>query len=300
MKMLQQEILNKIIIDRDLCNGCEACIEICPRDCLTIDIDKKAIVNSSLCHDCGHCISICPKKAIKHRYLPNEDYGLIEDKIDLAEVTGEKMYYFLKALRSTRKYKQKEVKKEILERLVDLVRYAPTGHHSQNVVITIITNPGEIQKIKDVFSKVCYDFIKKADNPIITLIMKLIGKGGKVRKMKEASPRFIRMINGFKEGIDYLFHGAPVIVIFHANKKSIVPADNCTIASDYMRIAAQAENLGSCYIGYLTQFARNSKQIRKVIHLPQNHQVYQTIILGHPKHQFKTFVSRKSSKVQWF
>lgn len=53
-------------IDQELCNGCKACVETCPTDCLRIDPDqKKAVVRyPEDCMLCGWCVAVCPKDAV--------------------------------------------------------------------------------------------------------------------------------------------------------------------------------------------------------------------------------------------
>ena len=51
-----------VVIDKDTCVGCEACVSACPVDGLFMD-DDKAAVNDE-CIDCGTCVDACPVEAI--------------------------------------------------------------------------------------------------------------------------------------------------------------------------------------------------------------------------------------------
>ena len=51
------------VIDKEKCDGCEECLEVCPPEAITI-IDGKAIINDNLCEECGECVPECPLKAI--------------------------------------------------------------------------------------------------------------------------------------------------------------------------------------------------------------------------------------------
>lgn len=54
-----------ISLDRNECNGCKACIEICPFDALEYDaVNKKVQADHNKCYGCGICRSACKKNAI--------------------------------------------------------------------------------------------------------------------------------------------------------------------------------------------------------------------------------------------
>jgi ferredoxin len=55
----------KMVIDYDLCEGCESCIEVCP-DAIELRGDGKAYVIKDDCDgcDCEEAAGICPTEAI--------------------------------------------------------------------------------------------------------------------------------------------------------------------------------------------------------------------------------------------
>ena len=55
------------------CRGCLAhrCIEVCPRDAITI-VNKKAVIDKSKCVECGKCQTACPFSAVTNRVRPCE------------------------------------------------------------------------------------------------------------------------------------------------------------------------------------------------------------------------------------
>ena len=55
----------RMVIDEDLCEGCESCVEICP-DALEMGDDGKAHVTADNCDscDCEEAVGICPVEAI--------------------------------------------------------------------------------------------------------------------------------------------------------------------------------------------------------------------------------------------
>lgn len=67
------------VIDRDLCTGCEECIDICPMDAIKPE-DGLAQVMEQRCIGCGLCVPTCPVEAIsmkerKDRGAPPETFA---------------------------------------------------------------------------------------------------------------------------------------------------------------------------------------------------------------------------------
>lgn len=52
------------IKEKKNCCGCSACVQVCPKQCITFDEDKQGfrypLVNKDVCIDCGLCEKVCP------------------------------------------------------------------------------------------------------------------------------------------------------------------------------------------------------------------------------------------------
>jgi coenzyme F420-reducing hydrogenase delta subunit/Pyruvate/2-oxoacid:ferredoxin oxidoreductase delta subunit len=73
-------------IDKELCLGCEMCIEMCPYQAIEIGEDGKPEVIKVLCKGCGTCGASCPAKAITMRHFT--DSQLIA-QLDLISTEGD-------------------------------------------------------------------------------------------------------------------------------------------------------------------------------------------------------------------
>ena len=64
------------ISDKSLCCGCNACIDVCPKDAIKLEVDIEGfwypLVDLSKCIDCGLCEKICPELHIED--LKKNDY----------------------------------------------------------------------------------------------------------------------------------------------------------------------------------------------------------------------------------
>lgn len=52
-----------VVINKETCIGCAACIDTCPTEALTM-VDEKAVCDAEKCVDCSACIDACPVEAI--------------------------------------------------------------------------------------------------------------------------------------------------------------------------------------------------------------------------------------------
>ena len=51
------------IVNKETCNGCAECIEVCPLDAIEVK-DGVAVVDEDTCGDCGACVDACPTESI--------------------------------------------------------------------------------------------------------------------------------------------------------------------------------------------------------------------------------------------
>jgi heterodisulfide reductase subunit A len=70
---------NKAVIDASICDGCGACVEVCPESAISLR-GGAAHVNELLCSGCGACIPSCPRDAI-------DQQGLSESQLS-AQIRG--------------------------------------------------------------------------------------------------------------------------------------------------------------------------------------------------------------------
>ena len=51
-------------VDVEECTGCEACVEVCPVEAISMK-DDKAVIDPETCTECETCVPECPVEAIK-------------------------------------------------------------------------------------------------------------------------------------------------------------------------------------------------------------------------------------------
>lgn len=53
-----------VVIEKDKCNGCGECVDICPADVLELVDEKSEPTNMEECLGCESCVETCPEGAI--------------------------------------------------------------------------------------------------------------------------------------------------------------------------------------------------------------------------------------------
>ncbi len=65
-------------VHEDRCDGCGACLALCPKNAIVMNDDNKAQVVEALCVGCGACISSCPQEALDlHGYTNAQLYAAV-------------------------------------------------------------------------------------------------------------------------------------------------------------------------------------------------------------------------------
>ena len=54
----------ELTIDKDKCNGCGECVDICPAEVLEMVDNKTEVANIDECLGCESCVETCPESAI--------------------------------------------------------------------------------------------------------------------------------------------------------------------------------------------------------------------------------------------
>ncbi len=82
-------------VHQDICDGCEKCLDSCPKKAISMNDKGKAEVNETLCLGCGSCIASCPLEAIDLNYYTNEQlYAQIEASLSNKKETEKRILIF--------------------------------------------------------------------------------------------------------------------------------------------------------------------------------------------------------------
>ncbi len=244
-------------IDYEKCTNCKICIDDCATSNLSIDEAQGRVFydKSQPCISCGHCISICPEDAIVYKNMKDDPVSFegIQDPSTL--ISYETFHNFLAAKRSTRQYKKDKVPRETMEKVLNSMKYAPTGANMRNLKCLIISDE---EKIKTLSRAILDSLIANPRMPEI---------------YRE------QLIKRKETGKDVIFYEAPHVLVMHSNNAS--DNVNASIVITYGMLSAQSLGLGTCWIGLASAGLIGSKEIRKNI-LGLNDKILGVMIIGYP------------------
>jgi nitroreductase/NAD-dependent dihydropyrimidine dehydrogenase PreA subunit len=291
---------NQISFNCDICLKCGICGEICPnkiivknREGMTVFQDRE-----QLCFQCGQCMSVCPTSAIFVSGLSYE-----EDFCDIPEKGEYEKAFFdmILSRRSVRNFKDKPVPKEMLERIINSLSYAPIAFPPVKTEVIVIQNPNDIKRALPYFIEL-YDYLYQAfQNPIKRFFIKRnVGEKKYMQMQNHLIPLLKVRLPGLKNGTeDTITRHAPAMLLFHTDKKGEDINVDLSIAVTYCIIAAHAMGLGATIMDIIPPAINKKKELREIFGVPDDHEVIASIILGFPKYNYLRGIKRRLKSVRW-
>ena len=183
--------------------------------------------------------------------------------------------------RSTRKYSNRMPDRELIETVIDAGRHAPSGGNNQTTHMIVFTDKEMLKTLADLVQG---EFVKMEITE---------GMYGSLKNSITAS----------RKG-GYVFHyNAPVFIVM-ANKKGYGNAmADSACALENMMVAANAIDLGSCWINQLHWLDENESIRQYMIEhgMVEDETITGGLILGYPEsgELNRTPLERKGNPVTW-
>lgn len=291
---------NQISFNRDACLKCGICGEICPNKIICKNSEGMTTLEDreQLCFKCGQCMSVCPTSAISVSGLSYE-----EDFCDIPEKEEYEKNFFnlILSRRSVRNFKDKPVPKEMLERIIGSLSYAPAGFTPVKTEVIVVQNPNDIKRAFPYFVEL-YDYLFQAfQNPIKRFFIKKNVGDKKYKQMQNHLMPLLKVrLPGLKNGTeDTITRNAPAMLLFHTDKKGEDIDADLYIAATYCIIAAHAMGLGATIMDIIPPAINKKKELREIFGVPDEHEVIVSVILGFPKYDYRRGIIRRLKSVRW-
>ena len=163
--------------------------------------------------------------------------------------------------RSTRKYKADPVAPEILQKVVEAGRYAPSGGNNQTNHFLVVQSPDVAEKL-----------VGLAEAAF-----------AKMEADENTYPSLRNSILASKKGGYVFTYRAPVLIVVANRKDYGNNMADAVAAVENMMIAANALDLGSCYINQLYWLNEEPSLLAALreLGLKENERVYASMALGY-------------------
>jgi len=268
-------------IDAEKCQRDEFCVRECPTAIIRLSktegIPVIAPGSEGNCLDCGHCVAVCPHDALSHERIQIGDCPLIREELRLSE---EQAVQFLRSRRSVRRFLDKPVEKEKIQRLIEASRYSPTAGNSQLVQWLVLNDKKQIAEIAGMTVDWLRDVVKDP-------------------RIAAASPYLPMVIAAWDAGTDSVLRGTPVLIVASAPKEAINGTVDITLALSYLDLLAPVMGLGTCWAGLLQAALLSSSAIYRAVGIPDRHPHHYPMMLGYPELKYYRLPERRAPKVRF-
>ncbi|MBQ2684014.1 MAG: nitroreductase family protein [Thermoguttaceae bacterium] len=243
----------KVYVDPAQCVGCGRCLDICPMRIFQPGGQGSVPAigpNAEKCIACGHCVAACPGGAITASgsgaaSLQKADLSLLPTYDQFAALVAQR--------RSIRKFKSQPIPQEKIDRLIDLLRMAPTAKNLLPLQWTVVNNPQSTHRLAGII----VDGIRSRD---------------------DAKP----IIDAWEQGYDWVLRGAPCLIFAHTDETSNWTAFDSSIAVEIADLAAPLLGLGACWAGYFISAAGVNPILRSALSLGAADRIGAALMLGIP------------------
>ena len=273
--------MTHILVDERKCRLDGHCVAVCPVGIIEIKEGKRVPTPvegaDEVCITCGHCVAVCPEGAMALTTMKPEDCPPLQREWKLSPEQAE---HFLRSRRSMRAFKTKPVEKETLKRLIEIARYAPSGHNMQPVEWLVIHDTAEVKRLTEMVIDWMRSFLETDPGA---------GKGMLLDRIVEA----------WEGGKDTVNRGAPHLVVTHAPEQNPVAPTACTLALAYLELAASSLGLGACWAGYTSIAVNHWPDLQEALGLPKGNIFMGGMMVGHPSYRYHRLPLRKEPPITW-
>lgn len=268
-----------MVVDLEKCNKDGICAAECPMKIINMTDGVPTPVKGAelMCINCGHCVAVCPTGALCLETMGPEDCLPVDKKLIPDPVAVE---HFLRHRRAIRNYKDKQVDRETIEKLIGIASHAPSAHNSQSVQWQVIYNREDVKR----YSGMVIDWMKYM----------IKEQPGFAKKM-----HLDLVVAGWEFGIDTVSRGAQHLILANGHKKNIMAKDSCTIATAYLELALPAYGLGGCWNGFFNAAAIFWPPLQKALGFDENTANHCVMMLGYPQYKYHRMPPRNKADIMW-
>ncbi len=268
-------------VDAALCRKDGICAQVCPVRIIKAAPGELPAVDERLlgrCIGCGQCMAFCPTRACSGPGLRLEDSRpLVPDLYPSPDQVEELVF----SRRTIRNFRVAPVPREIFARILDAIRYAPTGKNEQAIRWVVLEGRAQTRAL-------------------LELVI------GWLAALPETDPDTASAVHAagvaraWDKGLDILSREAPHAVVTVGRGIDLDRLDG-TIYLTYFEILARAHGIGCCWSGYLTRALSHpaAGPVREFLGIGPGENGVSAQFAGFPKFRAVSRPPRRPLRVTW-
>ena len=282
-----------IAISKEKCRKCNQCLDACP---LTQCLGFKTLEDTglrSMCIRCGSCMAICSHEAISVE-------GLAAASPVAPIPSSDEMLNLIRQRRSIRAFKSQPINPDDWRKLLEAVKYAPTGHNVQWIDIMIIQSPEVLGKLAQAGMEMFRELSQRVNKPILSSIYKRMLGPHTYSVFSKSSYFYQQQVEMVIQGKDPVLFNAPAIMLFLGSKTELMAKTEADLAAQSVALYAPTLGLATCYSGIVSaSFSGMYPGIKKIVEIPDGYTVHNALIVGYPKYTLPYVPYRKERNVYY-
>jgi len=271
--------MSRLGVNRELCSGDAICRVVCPKDLLRMENGFPVLPEDRelQCNFCGQCVAFCPNGAVS---LESFSDGAVEVLNPDLRITPAQAEQFLKSRRSVRTFTAEPVARDVIQKLLDAARLAPSGGNNQIIQWVVVERTEAVRELAGLVAE-WFDTTARAD-PV-------------------ASKRYAidSILTRFRSGTDVILRNAPHLVVACTPAKAVWGAVDSAIALAVFNLAAHAHNVGCCWAGYFIRAAATSEKLRTYLGIASDTAVQGAMVFGNARFPSYRIPCRNDQKIRW-
>ena len=294
MSLLRKTL--ELSIQEEHCTRCGKCEAVCPGKVFQVKDAAINLVKPGHCIACGHCVAVCRDRAFIHSAVPLEKLAPTEGGDAWSQ---ESIHQLFMNRRSVRNFQRERPSNDLITKLVEYARFAPTSTNSHNVRFYVFTEPAKIGQLKEGTADYYLSLARRLKNPLIRSLMGLTVGRRLVQAYRYRIGGIQELFEKTLSGEDRLFYQAPAVVVLAASGIGHIASSNCNLAASQMLLGAQSLGLGGFYNGFLTTALVRRPSFSRQMGIPSHETPGASIALGIPAVQYHAAPPRPGQRIIW-